>query len=261
MQHLSTDDLAALALGESDARAEHLESCAQCRAELTALRETAARFRAAQIAPLDPPAGVWDRILADIGADAPATSGAPGTAATAGVEPAVEPASRPTEDVGAHASRMPSGDLVRRRRRRFGVGALVAACAASAVLAASLAVLVVTQVGGAPRSTDLAGASLEPLTTAVAPARAEVIERDGQRLLVVDADALPTVDGYLDVWLLDADAQQMVSLGVMDAASTELALPADLDLAAFPVVDVSIEPYDGDPTHSGDSIWRGALEL
>lgn len=261
MQHLSTDDLAALALGESDARAEHLESCAPCRAELTALRETAARFRAAQIAPLDPPSGLWDRILADIGADAPATSGAPGIAATPGVEPAVEPEPRPTEDVGAHASRMPSGDLVRRRRRRFGVGALVAACAASAVLAASLAVLVVTQVGGASRSTDLAGASLEPLTTAVAPARAEVIERDGQRLLVVDADALPTVDGYLDVWLLDTDAQQMVSLGVMDAASTELALPADLDLAAFPVVDVSIEPYDGDPTHSGDSIWRGALEL
>lgn len=244
MQHLSTDALAALALGESDARAEHLESCAQCRAELTALRETAERFRAAQIAPLDPPAAVWDRILADIQSETGEPDATPGVA----------------ERPAGVASRMPSGDLVR-RRRSFGVGALVAACAASAVLAASLAVLLVTQVGGGPRSTDVAGAALEPLTSAVSPARAEVVERGGQRLLVVDADALPTVDGYLDVWLLDADAQQMVSLGVMDATSTELALPADLDLAAFPVVDVSVEPYDGDPTHSGESIWRGALEL
>lgn len=252
MQHLPTDALAALALGESDARAEHLDSCAQCRAELTALRATADRMRAAHVAPIEPPAGVWDRILADIAPEgAAAAAGAQATSAAPTAEP----------DAASAAARMPAGDLVRRRRRRFSAGALLAACAGSAVLAASLAVLIVTQSTGAPRSTDLANAALEPLTTAVSPARAEVIERDGQRLLVVDADALPTVDGYLDVWLLDADAQQMVSLGVMDATSTELALPAELDLAAFPVVDVSIEPYDGDPTHSGDSIWRGALEL
>lgn len=251
MQHLSTDALAALALGESDARAEHLDSCEQCRAELTALRATADRMRAAHVAPIDPPAGVWDRILTDIAPDGAAAPEAGAQAALAS----------PAPDAAPPAARMPDGDLVRRRRRRFSAAALLAACAGSAVLAASLAVLIVTQSTGAPRSTDLANAALEPLTTAVSPARAEVVERDGQRLLVVDADALPTVDGYLDVWLLDADAQQMVSLGVMDAASTELALPADLDLAAFPVVDVSIEPYDGDPTHSGDSIWRGALEL
>lgn len=254
MQHLSTDAIAALALGESDASAQHLESCSQCSAELTALRATAERFRAAHVLPVQPPAGVWDRILADI-----ASEGAAGSASEAGSAASTD-AGRYV-DTPAAASRMPTGDLVRRRRRRFSAGALIAACAGSAVLAASLALLIVTQVGGAPRSTDLANASLEPLTSTVSPARAEVVERDGQRLLVVDADALPTVDGYLDVWLLDADAQQMVSLGVMDAASTELTLPADLDLAAFPVVDVSVEPYDGDPTHSGDSIWRGALEL
>ena len=69
MQHLPTDALAALALGESDARAEHLDSCAPCRAELTALRATADRMRAAHVAPVEPPAGVWDRILADIAPD------------------------------------------------------------------------------------------------------------------------------------------------------------------------------------------------
>lgn len=260
MQHLSTDALAALALGESDASAQHLESCAACSAELAALRATAERFRASHITPVQPPAGVWDRILADIASEgAPVDAVEPRAAVTLDAEH--EAAADRTAAAPAAAPRMPTGDLVRRRRRRFGAGALIAACTASAMLAASLAVLIVTQVGGAPRSTDVANAALEPLTSTVSAARAEVIERDGQRLLVVDADALPTIDGYLDVWLLDADAQQMVSLGVMDSASTELTLPADLDLAAFPVVDVSIEPYDGDPTHSGDSIWRGALEL
>ncbi|MCR8672064.1 anti-sigma factor, partial [Agrococcus sp. HG114] len=134
-----------------------------------------------------------------------------------------------------------------------------AACAASAAVAATLAVVVVAQLDRGPRPTEVAAAVLDPLSPSVSTARAEVIERDGQRLLVVDADALPQTDGYLDVWLLDAQAQQMVSLGVMDSTTAQLALPADLDLAAFPIVDVSVEPYDGDPTHSGDSIWRGAL--
>jgi len=36
-------------------------------------------------------------------------------------------------------------------------------------------------------------------------------------------------------------------------------LPDDLDLAAYPVVDISEEPFDGNPGHSGDSIVRGVL--
>jgi hypothetical protein len=38
-------------------------------------------------------------------------------------------------------------------------------------------------------------------------------------------------------------------------------IPDGLDLAEFPVVDVSREPLDGDPAHSSDSISRGTLEL
>jgi hypothetical protein len=38
-------------------------------------------------------------------------------------------------------------------------------------------------------------------------------------------------------------------------------LPENLDVGEFPVVDVSNEPIDGDPTHSGDSIVRGVLEV
>lgn len=38
-----------------------------------------------------------------------------------------------------------------------------------------------------------------------------------------------------------------------------LNLPDGLDLAEFPIVDISLEQFDGDPTHSGDTIIRGIL--
>ncbi|SDS38314.1 anti-sigma factor [Agrococcus carbonis] len=252
MQHLSSESLVALALGDGDEGRDHLSTCAQCRGEVEGLRGTAERFRAADVAPMAPPAAVWERIAAEIAVEADAPVGA--SAAPDGGTSAA-----PADRTGARPA---SGHVAPRRRRRFGLGALLAASAASAVAAAAIAVLVVVQLGAAPRSVDVANAVLEPLASSVSvdPARAEVIEQDGQRLLVVDTDALPDVDGYLDVWLLDEQAQQMVSLGVLDARRTQLALPPDLDLATFPIVDVSIEPYDGDPTHSGNSIWRGALE-
>jgi hypothetical protein len=37
------------------------------------------------------------------------------------------------------------------------------------------------------------------------------------------------------------------------------AVPGGIDYRNFPIVDVSVEPPDGDPTHSGDSILRGTL--
>jgi hypothetical protein len=38
-------------------------------------------------------------------------------------------------------------------------------------------------------------------------------------------------------------------------------IPESVDLARYSVVDISAEPVDGDPTHSGDSIVRGALDV
>jgi hypothetical protein len=32
-----------------------------------------------------------------------------------------------------------------------------------------------------------------------------------------------------------------------------------VDVGEYPVVDVSIEPTDGDPAHSGNSVVRGTL--
>jgi anti-sigma-K factor RskA len=76
----------------------------------------------------------------------------------------------------------------------------------------------------------------------------------------VDLDA-PALDGeYYEVWLIDPDVVGMVPLGVVRPGSQTVELPADLDIGDFPIVDVSVEPLDGDPTHSGVSVARGVLE-
>ena len=51
----------------------------------------------------------------------------------------------------------------------------------------------------------------------------------------------------------------MVSLGSVRADGID-AIPAGLRIAAYPVVDVSAEPFDGDPGDSGASLLRGVLE-
>jgi hypothetical protein len=38
-------------------------------------------------------------------------------------------------------------------------------------------------------------------------------------------------------------------------------VPADVDLRDYVLVDVSQEPLDGNPAHSGDSIVRGQLDF
>ena len=89
---------------------------------------------------------------------------------------------------------------------------------------------------------------------------------DGYELVLTDA-RLPTgtVDADLELWLISTDAAgeitdvQPVSL-VDPTAPGTYAVPADLDPDTYTVVDISIEPRDGDEAHSGDSILRGELQ-
>ena len=87
-----------------------------------------------------------------------------------------------------------------------------------------------------------------------------MVERpDGSRVLRLELDADAPDEGYLEVWLIDTAVEGMVPVGVVRAGTEELVLPADIDVDRFPIVDVSVEPLDGDPTHSGVSIARGQL--
>ncbi|MGI9604933.1 MAG: anti-sigma factor [Acidimicrobiales bacterium] len=77
--------------------------------------------------------------------------------------------------------------------------------------------------------------------------------------LALDFSAsLPTAEP-IEIWLLRPDLSDMVSLGVIDDTVGWVPVPDDIDLSEFSVVDVSLEPDDGDPTHSGRSILRGSL--
>ena len=62
------------------------------------------------------------------------------------------------------------------------------------------------------------------------------------------------------MWLLDPSTGSLVDLGPLGADGTaDLALPAGMEPGRWPVIDISAEPDDGDPSHSGDSVLRGPV--
>ncbi|HRE00630.1 MAG TPA: anti-sigma factor, partial [Ilumatobacteraceae bacterium] len=83
-------------------------------------------------------------------------------------------------------------------------------------------------------------------------------DRNGLLLLQLSTSGLDPGDGFLEVWVIDPEVTQLVSLGPLRNDGI-YELPPGLDPAAFPIVDVSVEPIDGVPTHSGASVLRGQL--
>lgn len=185
-----------------------------------------------------PPDSIWDGIIQQLALDEPQTVGG-----------------------GATVVAAPFG------RRRSWMVPLSAAAAVIIVLAAG-----VFAVTSSPPSTELASADL-----AFAPgfdpagqdavASAVLVDDDGTEYIRIDDDALPfdaEDDASLELWLIEADDDgnvvDLVSLGDIDPdGDRTFAVPAGYDPAVFTVVDISIEPHDGDDTHSGRSILRGAL--
>jgi anti-sigma-K factor RskA len=89
--------------------------------------------------------------------------------------------------------------------------------------------------------------------------RAELVDDAGRQVLDVEVPDLPAAPNgqAFEVWLLAADGG-LQSLGLIEHTG-RFAVPAGVDLTRFNVVDVSREPIDGNPTHSGDSVVRGTL--
>lgn len=245
MRHIDEDTLALLALDEQSAADNdalaHLRSCDHCREQLTELRAVVSTVRAG--GPLhSPPPRVWDGIEAQMAAETPAHR-TPQQAATP----------RPSGRSGAHRDRPPRGTPRRTRRSRV-------AWAVFGVIVGVVGTLVVQWMATPePAARVVAQAALEPLPGWSEAGTARVEEVDGHRILRV---ALPgeAAQGFREVWLLDSAGEQLVSVGLMPRGEAVFELPDDLDLGEFDVVDVSREPYDGDPAHSGDSIVRGRLQ-
>lgn len=217
-----------------------------------------------------PPADLWARIAADAGVPAAGHDGGPGderrTEPGAGpatgpatpttlapVPPPVAPAG-PSDHVGGGAVHRLDD---RRRAPRPTRLPWVLAAAAAVVVVAVGAVAVLRPTTEDP--TVLASAPLDQLADR-GEGTAELVDEDGTLELHLETADLDPGDGFLEVWVIDTEVSKLVSLGPLRADGV-YDLPDGLDPEAFPVVDVSVEPIDGDPAHSGDSVLRGQLRF
>lgn len=159
------------------------------------------------------------------------------------------------------------------RRRRFGSPKVVALAAAAVLVVAAIGTAALRS-GDGSVPTVVASAQLahdvevfDPLGAASA-ANVSLVEEEGRLRLVVEGAGLDVAGDEpadLELWLIQPDADgnpvALVSLGLIDDVEQPgvFDIPATHDPALFSVVDISIEPRDGDRGHSGRSILRGQL--
>ncbi|WP_375401574.1 anti-sigma factor [uncultured Amnibacterium sp.] len=238
MPHVDPDLLALLALGEdvgSDGERRHVDGCETCSADLrTFATAVAAGRRANALGPLHAPhPRVWQRVQQELGPQLDATSGPRRGSAVRRIGP------------------QPS------RPRR----AMVIVLSVAAGLAVLAAGLVAVQRLRPP--TTVASAILSPFPKWPSAEGRATVQRsaDGTRTVTVTVNVTPTATRSDQVWLMTKDQHALISLGVLPGESGSFRVPPGVDLDHYDLVDVSAEPHDGDPHHSGNSIVRGPLNL
>lgn len=224
-RHCDPETIAVLALGETPAASDavHLVTCEDCRAEYDALRATVnvgrSLTRADALVP--PPPQVWRAV---------------------------------TDEIQREATVVPL-----RRTGWSRIAPLLSIAAVSGLVIGGIGGVLISR-GGEPAPTVVAAAELAPLPGFTSGGTAQVEQVNGQQVLALDLTDLPQTDGYFEVWLLAEDVSEMIAVGTVGAGERNtFPLPPGVSLERFPVVDVSIEHYDGVVTHSGDSVVRGAL--
>ena len=198
-----------------------------------------------------PSPALWEGIAAELGLAGSAPVAAAATDAATG---------EPADTGSAAGGTIDDGTVISLASRRPGWGRP----AAIVTLAAAVALLLAVPVGLALRSGDdgelVAAAQLDLLEGQDGtPVSAELISVDGDLQIEVDAPTTVGADEFLELWLLevgDDGVAALESLGRVDG-SGRYDVPDDIDLDRFRVVDISVEPDDGDPAHSGVSVVRG----
>lgn len=268
--HTDPDVLALLALGEREAATtkdlDHIAHCENCGREVAQLGQLThvGRTISDHFTLESPSPQVWDRIRAQLGFRDDFSSGLvpPLADASPPIVPVLSSAdaatARPVVDRTAGSRRERAAAPPRRKRR-----------VVSLALAAVLALL--AGIGG-----TLAWQQLQPLTDtvvastpldafpdwtgAVGQARLET-DATGRQVLEVSMATPRPVDGIQQIWLINPEESSMLPLGWLTAPIERFTLPADLDISRYPVVDISVEPPDGNIAHSGNSIVRGTLDI
>ena len=250
-EHSTPDILAMMAMGETDiplTEERHIAGCPECLAELNSLRRVTSLARSGS--PLEnqldaPGPAVWGSISSTLGLAADVIPGPFGLGTS----------------VETPSARGHRGHRIHRGRRRLVVpliaGALVVVAATGAILVASNAPVPKTV---ATQPTILAEARLKALPDWTGSSGDALIEKLGsQRQVVVTVSESRTAPGYREVWLISRDLTKLISVGVLVGTQGRFTIPSDVNLADYPIVDVSSEMPDGNPAHSGDSIVRGTL--
>lgn len=95
-----------------------------------------------------------------------------------------------------------------------------------------------------------------------ATGRADV-KHDGKLIRLKLSGLKPnSSDDFYEAWLMDPK-NGLVAIGtftVDDRGEAKLDLPVPVGTDRYPVVDISLQPVDGKPAHSGVSVLRGKLE-
>ncbi len=253
MPHYDEETLALLALGESGVTADHeahLATCDRCQDEVDQLKAVVATARrgSVQDQPVAPPDEVWQRILAEVRQPAMAA------------EPDQRSPVWPTEDSRDPMTESWAVPLSRRGRRTSPV-VLAVAAGLVGLLVGTGATLALTR-DQPPPTASVAQVVLQPLDAPAAHGTAVLdLGAGNQRTLTVHVQGLPVVPGtFYEVWLMNAEPQRLLSLGVLDSSHAGVfQIPAGLDLSRYPVVDISLQPFNGSPAHSGNSAVRGSL--
>jgi hypothetical protein len=239
------DDIGGLALGEQvePVIADHIRDCLLCQHELTVYRELVSELRAGanveEQADAEPPAALWDRIATEVGAGTPESSAA----------------STPPPVQQAHASH--AAAPARRRWQR----PLLAAAAAVAVFVAGLGGWAIGRSGpdSSPPRAAQAALAAQPGTSTAVHGTATIHPSNEGFTMVVNTRRLPAPNGYYEVWLYNPSANRMVAVGTLGTAGRgSFTVPQGIDLAAYHIVDVSAQRFDGNPAHQR-SVLRGPL--
>ena len=242
MSHVDVDRLAELLLAPDsspDDVRRHVESCSECSATLAALSDV--RRLAGEEPLLPAPAQVRERVMAQVRTRAR------------------------DDDVPRPGPRPLSATVRAADRRGPRIPAWAAGLAAAVALVAGLGIGRITVPDPAPGDQEgpgavVAAADLTALDSDADRGVARIVRADDTITLRVDARELGDEDGFHEVWLINVDGTRMVALGVLAEGDTgEFQVPRGLIEEGYRIVDISVEPDDGDPTHSGVSLARGEL--
>ena len=145
----------------------------------------------------------------------------------------------------------------RRHRTRFRL--VAAACAVGLVLI-GVAIGTLLDGDGDPGAPAENRIALEPVGGGDARGSVEVSGGDGDPV-TLRVNGLDPADAgrFYELWLLGSDGE-LIALGSFTVGAdgaARVSLPLPVDPSRFQYFDLSLEPADGDPGHSGDSILRG----